>query len=206
MTDSDYTLGLSLLDFLPNLAFFVNAYFLARLVWLNKRPFPLALMILGAIFVFLGGSSKAIWKLLFTLGKGDFLLLSEIQFFLLGPGFLLMLLSAVYLISRKKEERGSGLMSIALWKIPLLALVTLSSLGLQFILIYLSFQRKAIWAAVLIIIAIICMLGMAVMAGGEQTVQKQWIEEIINSFGQIAWAIGSYLLYNSTRNRGSMQS
>lgn len=161
MTDTDYTLGLSLLDFLPNLAFLVNGYFLSRLVWLGKRPFPLALMIVGASFVFLGGTSKALWKLLYTFGRGDFQILSEIQFVLLAPGFLLMLVSAIYFLRQEKEGKGSILTGIAPWKVPLLATVTLSSLGLQGILIYLSFQRRAYGAAVSITLAIMCMLGMA---------------------------------------------
>jgi hypothetical protein len=40
------------------------------------------------------------------------------------------------------------------------------------------------------------MLGMSGMASGsEQTVATQWIEESMNSMGQIAFAVGSYLLY-----------
>ena len=202
MKDTAYTLCLSFLDFLPNLAFLINGYFLSRLVWLGKRPFALALMIVGASFVFLGGTSKALWKLLYTLGTGDFQLLSEIQFILLAPGFLLMLASAIYIVSQPQGGKRSKLMGIAPWKIPLLATVTLSSLGLQVILIYLSFQRKAYGAAVSIMLAMMCMLVMAMMASGEQTVQRQWIEEIINSVGQIAWAFGSYQLYSRSRKSG----
>jgi hypothetical protein len=39
------------------------------------------------------------------------------------------------------------------------------------------------------------MLSMAGMAGGEQTVTRQWIEEIINSFGQLSFAVASYVLF-----------
>jgi hypothetical protein len=40
------------------------------------------------------------------------------------------------------------------------------------------------------------MLGLAGLAGGEQSIARQWIEEGINATGQIAFALGSYLLYS----------
>jgi hypothetical protein len=200
MTDNTFTLGLSLLDFLPNLAFLVNSYFLARLVQLSVGRFPFALMIMGTVLVFLGGTFKALWKLLFTIGSGDFQILSQIQFILLAPGFLAMLVSLVLFVKQERKRERSLVIGIAPWKIPLLASVTLSSMGVLGILVYLAIHRKANWAAVLFAGAIICMLGMAGMASGEQSVEMQWIEEGINSLGQIAWAFGSYLLYSCFRS------
>ena len=193
--EQTYTLGLSLLDFLPNLAFLVNAYFLVRLVRLRNNSFQIAAMIAGTSLVFLGGTLKAFWKLLYTIGIGDFQLLSEIQFVLIAPGFLLMLVSLILFIRQEKKTNGTALNTIAPWKIPLLAIMTVSSLGVLGILGYLAFRRKAYWAGIMFIVAVICMLSMAGLAGGEQTVARQWIEEGINSLGQITWAFGSYLLY-----------
>lgn len=192
--EQTYTLGLSLLDFVPNLAFLVNAYFLVKLVRLKNRPFQLTAMITGSSLVVLGGTLKAVWKLLYTLGVGDFQLMSELQFMLLAPGFLLMLVSLILFTRKEKGNKGTFLNTIAPWKIPLLAIMTVSSLGVLGILGYLAFRRRVYWAAILFVTAVVCMLGMARLAGGEQTVALQWIEEGINSLGQIAWAAGSYLL------------
>jgi hypothetical protein len=104
----------------------------------------------------------------------------------------------VILLSRSLKATASGgsVMAIAVWKIPLLAVMTICSLGAQGILVYISFQKKAKLAAAFFILAILCMLGMSGMASGsEQTVATQWIEESINSIGQIGFALGSYLLY-----------
>jgi hypothetical protein len=85
---------------------------------------------------------------------------------------------------------------MAAWKIPLLAVMTLSSLGAQGILTYISFKRKARLAAYLFIVAVLCMLGMSGMASGsEQTVAVQWIEESMNASGQLAFAAACWLLY-----------
>jgi hypothetical protein len=45
---------------------------------------------------------------------------------------------------------------------------------------------------------VLCMLGMSGMASGsEQTVAVQWIEEIMNSIGQISFALACWLLYKN---------
>ena len=97
-----YTLGLSLLDFVPNLAFLVGSYYLIQIVKLtNQRNLYLA-AIVGSLLVFLGGTLKAVWKLLLTIGMGDFQLLSDSQFPLHAPGFFLLFVSLIFLM---KQER-----------------------------------------------------------------------------------------------------
>jgi hypothetical protein len=197
--DEIYSLGLSLLDFVPNLAFLVGAIYLVRWVWLTGSVTSVVTMIVGSALVFLGGTTKALWKLLYTLGTGDFWLLGELQFMLLAPGFLSMLVSVVLVLKQARKRWKAGWVAMAAWKIPLLATMTLSSLGMQGILSYIAFRRKAHLAAALYMVAILCMLGLAGLAGGEQSVARQWIEEGINSAGQIAFALGCYLLYSRFR-------
>jgi hypothetical protein len=190
------TLGLCLLDFVPNLAFLVGAYYLVRWVRLVSSPLSVAAMIAGSCLVFLGGTLKAIWKLLYTVGIGDFWLLSELQFILLAPGFLAMLASVLLVLKQERTRWETGLPAMALWKIPLLATMTLASLGLQGILSYIAFRRKAHLAATMYVVAILCTLGLAGLASGEQTMARQWIEEGINTTGQVAFALASYSLYS----------
>jgi hypothetical protein len=194
-----YALGLCLLDFVPNLAFLVGAYYLVRWVRLAGSPLSVAAMITGSSLVFLGGTLKAIWKLLYTVGIGDFWLLSELQFILLAPGFLAMLASVLLVLKQERTRWETGLPAMALWKIPLLATMTLASLALQGILSYIAFRRKAYLAAAMYVVAILCMLSLAGLASGEQTIARQWIEEGINTTGQIAFALGSYLVYSRTK-------
>ena len=191
-----YSLSLSLLDFVPNLAFLVGAYYLVRLVRLTSSALSLVAMIVGSALVLLGGTLKALWKLLYTLGIGDFWLLSEQQFMLLAPGFLTMLVSLVLVLRQERNRWKTELVAMAPWKIPLLATMTLSSLGVYGILSYMALRRKAHLAAAMYILTILCTLGMAGLAGGEQNVTRQWIEEGINTLGQVAFALGSYLLYS----------
>jgi hypothetical protein len=166
-----------MLDFVPNLAFLVGAYFLVRWVRLTSNRLSVVAMIAGSSLVFLGGTLKAIWKLLYTIGIGDFWLLSELQFILLAPGFLAMLASVLLVLKQERKSWKPGLLAMAPWKIPLLATMTLGSLGLQGILSYMAFRRKAYLAATMYIVAILCVLGLAGLTGGEQSIARQWIEE-----------------------------
>jgi hypothetical protein len=192
----EYSLWLCLLDFVPNLAFLVGAFYLVRWVRQTGSRLSVGAMTVGSSLVFLGGTLKAIWKLLYTMGIGDFWLLSEAQFMLLAPGFLAMLASVLLVLKQERTGWEPGSLAMAPWKIPLLATMTLASLGLQGILSYVAFRRKAYLAVAMYIVAILCMLGMAGLASGEQNIARQWIEEGINSTGQIAFALGSYLLYS----------
>lgn len=195
--EETYTLSLALFDFVPNLAFVVGGYFLVRLASQIQSKQCGRIMALGTGLVFLGGMLKATWKLLVTLGVADIQLFSEAQFVLLAPGFLLMLVAAV-MISRTDAAREVLLPAMAAWKIPFLAVMTLGNLGVLGIFAALSFRRGLRTAAYLFILTVICTLGMSGMAGGsEQTISNQWVEESINSLGQVSFALGSYLLYRN---------
>jgi len=139
-----YSRGLCLFGFLPNLAFLVGAFFLvrtARLAW--GRHCACFLMTSGALLVFLGGTLKAIWKLLYASGLGDVRVFSEAQFVLLAPGFLLLLASMVMLMRNDRPvAKGGGrqtVLALAVWKIPFLIVTTLCSIGAYGLLSYMAF-------------------------------------------------------------------
>jgi hypothetical protein len=52
-------------------------------------------------------------------------------------------------------------------------------------------------AAAGFIVAFLCLVAMGALASGTQTVARQWIEESINTAGQIGFAVGSFLLYRN---------
>lgn len=196
----EYSLGLALFDFVPVFAFLIAAYFLVRITLLARGKPCGRMMMAGTLLIFAGGFLKVIWKLLFTLEIADIKIFSEAQFVILAFGFLAMVV-AVILITRGDKAGGGTVLAMAPWKIPFLAVMTICSLGAQGILTYISFKKGAKLAAVMFIIAVLCMLGMSGMASSmEQTITNQWIEESINSIGQISLAIGSFLLYQVFKN------
>lgn len=198
--EETYPLALALYDFVPVAFFLIGAIFLVRT---STRMCGLCcsrLAIAGSLLIFLGGFLKAIWKLLFTIGVGDYQLLSESQFPLVAPGFLVLLIAVIMMARSDREARtinAASILLMATWKIPFLIVMTLTSMGVQGILTYVSFQRKAKLAAVGFIVAFLGLVDMGAMASVQQTLARQWIEQSINTAGQLGFMVGSILLHQN---------
>ena len=198
--EETYPLSLALYDFVPVAFFLIGAIYLVRVSirMCGLRCGRLAMA--GSLLIFMGGFLKAIWKLLFTIGVGDYQLLSESQFPLVAPGFLVLLISVILMARSDRETRATNaapLLLIATWKIPFLIVMTLTSMGVQGILTYVSFQRKAKLAAAGFIVAFLGLVGMGALASGEQTLARQWIEQSVNTVGQLGFMLGSILLHQN---------
>lgn len=198
--EETYPLALAVFDFVPNLAFLAGAYFLVQLVRRERSSRCAHMLTAGTLLIFLAGTFKATWKLLYTLELADLKLLSEQQFVLSSVGFAAMLIAIIFLaraVMRARPVKAPGMLAIAVWKIPLMAVMVISSLGAQGLLAFLAFRRGSRLAGALFVLAIVCMLGMAGMASGEQTVARQWIEEGVNTLGQVCFAVGAFRLNRS---------
>lgn len=189
----EYSLCLALVDFIPNIAFALGAFFLVKLIERECGKPCVWLALAGGALVLLSGVLKAIWKLLYVTNIADIAFFNEIQFVLLAPGFLLMLVSVIWF-----NRRGAKLLPVTAmlpWKIPLLVTMVLSSMGMYGMLMVLAFRRRTKWAALGFSVALLSVLAMGWLTAGEQTVARQWVAEIVNSIGQGCFALGAYLLY-----------
>lgn len=200
--NESYSIGLALVDFVPNIAFLVGAYFLVRIAAMVKSIRCSRMVMAGAFLIALGGILKATWKLIYASGAGDYRPMSEIQFVLVAPGFLALLVAVILIARRRASLSIPPMMAIAAWKIPFLFIMTLTSLGAQGILTYIAIRRGAKLAAAGFAIAFMGLLAMGGMASAEQSVAMQWIEEGINSVGQIGFMLGSILLYSNFKTLG----
>lgn len=158
------------------------------------------LAIAGSLLIFMGGFLKAIWKLFFTIGVNDFQFLSESQFPLAAPGFLSLLI-VVVVIARGERTEGKInavlMLAISTWKIPLLIIMTLASMGVQGILTFIAFRRNTKLAAVGFIVAFISLVSMGALASGEQSLAMQWTSQSVNTVGQMGFMIGNIALFQS---------
>lgn len=200
-----YPLSLALVDFFPALAFLIGAFYLVRIALLCRGRRTGRMVMAGTLLVFLGGFLKASWKLLYSTGIADIQWMSQGQFILSGIGFLGMCV-AVVLMVRSSGKTGSSnagpVLAIAAWKLPFLFLMTVTSLGAEGILAALAFRRHARGAAIGYVIGVLGILAMGGMASAEQTLAMQWIEEIINTIGQLGFMAGSILLYQNFKSTG----
>lgn len=187
---------LALFDFIPVFAFLVGGWFLVRLARLKCPRLCANLMLAGVILVFIGGFTKACSKLLLAAGVSGWEFLGNLQFMFHAPGFLLMFIASLMLYKAwGKAPASVALGAMAVWKIPLLAVMTICSIGLHITLSLLAFRQKALLSGVLFLFSMLVTLGMAGMSGGEQTVSREWIEETVNTIGQASFALASFLIY-----------
>jgi hypothetical protein len=193
-----YPLALAVFDFVPVIFFLIGAIYLARIATRMCGMRCRHMAIMGSLLIFLGGFLKVLWKLLVATGAGDFQLMSEIQFALVAPGFVLLLIVVIWMArSEGKQVKGKDTLipATAVWKIPLLIFMTLASMGVMGILTFIAFRHKVKIAAVGFIVAFLCLVGMGAMVSGEQTLARQWIEQSINSLGQLGFMIGTIFLF-----------
>lgn len=198
----NYTVPMAIFDFIPNIAFLVGAFFLVKIALIGKGQPCSRMVMAGALLVALGGILKATWKLLYAASIADIHFLGELQFILLTPGFFGLLIAIILLARKQANNRQIAAFAIAPWKLPLLFVMTITSLGAYGILTYISFRRKIPYAAIGFILAFIGVLLMGGLASQPQTVSLQWIEQSINSIANIGFAIGCILLYRNYRLKG----
>ena len=198
-----YPVSLALSDFIPTLAFLTGAFYLVRTGVLCRGK-PCGRMVMaGGLLVFLGGFFKATWKLLYTTGVADIQWMSQGQFVFSSIGFLGVFIAVLYMVrSKKKAAPGGTVLAMAAWKIPFLFVMTVTSLGAEGILAYMAFKRKAPLAAVGFIVGVLGILAMGAMASAEQSLTMQWIEEGINTLGQLGFMTGCILLYQDFKAAG----
>jgi hypothetical protein len=193
-----YTLELALFNFIPNIAFMIGAYFLVRITSKVCVTSCKWLTLIGSLLIVLAGLLKATWKLLYTLGWANIVWMSDIQFILMAPGYLMIFIAMILLAGDLRSRYESlPVLLMAGWKIPFLAIMTLASMGTNIVLIYLSLKYKSRLGAVSFLIGLIFLLSMGALARGEQTIARQWLEEWINAFGQTSFAMGAWLLHQA---------
>lgn len=214
----EYTLGLALEDYVPVILSSIGMWLLSQMIaQVNKEIGQLALV--GWLLISLGGLSKATWKLIMSLSNGtqDIVMLDNLLFILLGPGFVFMTyaLWCAYRIVTEKSRPGVWVVPVGItavftlpalftaftqpdsriWFFILLAMTTLGNLGLGILLIRQSLFLKRPWIAVLFginLVTIFMLSGMARIP--DQTIPLQWTEQIVNTLSQGAFAFASWQL------------
>ena len=199
--NESYSIGLALMDYVPNIAFLIGAFYLVRIIVSARGKACSRMVMAGAILIALGGLLKATWKLLYAADAGNFQFLSQVQFTLIAPGFLALAV-AVIILARKRSKKATPLAAVVAWKVPFLAIMTICSMAANGILTYISFKRGAKLAAIGYILAFLALIAMGGMASAEQSVAMQWIEESINSIGQIGFMFGGILLFKNYKKFG----
>ncbi len=218
----EYTVSLAVVDFLPVIFTAIGMFYLVRMVaHINQTQGRVAA--LGAVLVVTGGLIKAIWKLLIATSGTDIRWMDDGMFAWMSTGYSLLAWSvwqSVRTVQQKKTFHAwlipAGVILLTLassyyltiakpeattWKVVLLAVMVLATVITSVLLIIFSFRQQltlAGWLFVINLIIVFVMSGLARIP--EQTIALQWIEESINTVSWLCFAIGTYKIFNYTRN------
>lgn len=198
-----YPISLALFDFVPTTAFLVGAFYLVKTGLICRGRSCSRMLMAGGLLIFLGGTFKAIWKFLVAAKISDIQWMNQGQFVFSSIGFLAIFIAVLSMIrNSQKAQTGGPVFAMAAWKIPFLFLMTLTSLGAEGILAYISFKRKCPKAAIGFVVGVLGLLAMGALASAPQTLTMQWIEESINALGQLGFMIGCLFLYRDFKAAG----
>lgn len=203
--EATYTVPLAVFDLVPVVLGFVGCLLLARLA---ARALPAVglVALLGAVLIGLGGLAKAGWKILLTTAQVDLGWLEQSLFPLLSVGFVLLLWSLWSAIVGRPIVLWPFVLVLALGIVgalaartmtPLLGVAAGSALMVSGVAIRWAVRDRLPVAVVLYVLGMAASLGLAYLAGPKvaQTSSIQWVEESLNTVGQLCFVIAAALLW-----------
>lgn len=214
-----YTLGLALEDFIPVIFSSIGLYFVSRMVTsINARLGQMATI--GFILVSIGGFLKATWKLIMALTQSqtNIVWFDKGMFMWMSVGFTLLAFALWFVSEIRSGKRkpyriwlgpsvvlGLSLVGILFtgfpdptintWRFILLGVMTIGNVVMVVLLIqqarYNNLNKMA-WLFLVNIVIVFILSGLARIP--EQTIPLQWTEQLLNTFGQGAFAYAAWKL------------
>ncbi|MBN2878275.1 MAG: hypothetical protein JXN65_01470 [Clostridia bacterium] len=185
------SLVMALTDFIPVILFLAGSIVLSCYMKRNSCTVCFVLFILGALIVNFGGFAKATWKLLLATSGKNIPWLDDLQFLFMGIGTLLIFISLLSLVVRKKKQE-KFLVPAAIFTIKdtnmfyyLLALVIISTTGYLACLAILSAKQKNRISMIFYIIYWVISLAMGGLSGKGELESVNWIAQSINTLGML---------------------
>ena len=191
------TVTMAIVDFIPVVLFFIAAVVLQNDLYVKLSKTKYTLLSAGSLMVFIGGTLKATWKILYALNICDYQAL-DISFFpFQGIGFLLVFLSLTGICSKKFNKLYS-VVPVFTSNMPFVILQVIGCAGTQFMLMGKSLQMKKKSAFAMYIIAFIFMLGMGYLSAKfDDSSSMHWLAQCTNIISQGAFLAGTSILHKA---------
>ena len=204
----EVTLSLAIYDYLPILIWVAGSYFLVDAIREDiNRVFFYYILILSLVLVCIGGILKATWKLLIAIADINLFLLSDIQFPLMGTGFLLLFISLLSLLLQKKDIQKKKF-AIGVFKKSFLPVMVIGSIGSTICLMLIAKRKKAFLALIFYSIFLVVSTSMGYI--GSRIVANSYnvilLEQTINCSSTLLWALGSFFLWKNHRTANVIKS
>lgn len=219
----EYSIPMAVFDLLP-VVFFIAGTMTIAGDMKQKMTLPAKILFVGGSWIVCAaGFLKALYKLIYSLGRGDLTWMSGQFFYNQAFGFLLAGVGLTLAVTRLDKAQGggagyggsgsnsdgagsgsSGLGSGKLYSIvpiPIMALVGMMVAGLAALdasLCFLAARLKKRKALVLFIVSFFLCLGMGYLSSKNfEKASMNWIAEGINAVGQLAFLAGCGILHEA---------
>ena len=194
----DYSISMSLVDYLPVLLFTLSSIILQRDLYNKMSKGAFALFAAGTIDVSFAGALKATYKLLYVIGICDFTALSELFFPMQSLGFILAGIGCVAMLCHRQKKPAVFAVALPIFKGTFLFVgMMIGGLGMIYaVLCVLSVQLKKSPVILLFALLFVCILGMGYMSAKDFTqAYMNWVAECVNLAGQLALLIATLILH-----------
>ncbi len=196
----EVSIGNALYDYLPVLVWIWGSYCLINAVRNEIKKIFHSLLVFSVVLVCIAGTLKATWKLLLAAGS-NIQILSDVQFPLMGTGFLIMFISLLPLLLQKKVNESGKLIAIASLKKVFLPLMVLGGTGSTVCLMIIAKRKKAVAALIFYSIFLVISNSLGYIGSKFHPVTNfdVFLEQTVNCFSTLAWAFGSYFLCKTNK-------
>ena len=207
----EYSIPMAVFDLLPVVFFIAGTMTIAGDLK-HKMTLPSRILFVGGSWIVgAAGLLKALYKLIYSLGLGDFAWMSGQFFYNQAFGFLLAGIGLTIAVTQLDKAQGgsapggskgagSGKL-YSLVPIPIMALVGIMVAGLAALdasLCFLAAKLKKRNALVLFIFSFFMCLGMGYLSSRNfEKASMNWIAEGVNAVGQFAFLAGCNILHEA---------
>lgn len=205
----EYSIPMAVFDLLP-VVFFIAGTMTIAGDMKQKMTLPAKILFVGGSWIVCAaGFLKALYKLIYSLGRGDLTWMSGQFFYNQAFGFLLAGVGLTLAVTRLDKAQGGGAGSggsgsgklYSIVPIPIMALVGMMVAGLAALdasLCFLAAKLKKRSALVLFIVSFFLCLGMGYLSSKNfEKASMNWIAEGINAVGQLAFLAGCGILHEA---------
>ncbi len=196
----DFTISMSLVDYVPVIFFGIGAVLLMRDLYNKMSKGAFALFAAGTINVFCAGALKATYKLLYATGICDFEALNNMFFPVQSIGFLLAGIGLLAMICHKQSKNTLLAVAPPVFSGTFVFVgLMVAGLGLMdVVLCIIAAKMKKPAVIVLFAVSFICSLCMGYLSSQDfAKASMNWIAEGVNVVGQGTFLAGAVLLHKN---------
>ena len=188
MQETVFTVPMALTDYIPVILFGISAVILMGDLKNKMTKAVFVTLVIGACVAFLAGFLKASYKLLITIGAGNFQILNDSFLPLQSSGLLLTGLALVLMLFVRKK---SAALAMAPLTMGFISMMVLGLGGMCASLSVLAVKMKRRRLIPVFILCFFCYMGMGYLASKKDgSAASNWIEQGVNTLGQILLLCG----------------